>query len=91
DNYFETCLKNWQKPYLLSCGAEFKTMNEEESIDIPKNAFKIDKYTSVETRLPLILVINVASISITDEGTYLENKDLPEEINFPSEDINIKQ
>ncbi|RIB07415.1 hypothetical protein C2G38_2147582 [Gigaspora rosea] len=49
DNYFETCLKNWQKPYLLSCGAEFKTMNEEESIDIPKNAFKIDKYTSVET------------------------------------------
>ncbi|RIB12445.1 hypothetical protein C2G38_2200664 [Gigaspora rosea] len=40
DNYFETWFKNWQKPYFLPCGAEFKTMNEEESIEIPKNAFK---------------------------------------------------
>ncbi|KAF0532586.1 hypothetical protein F8M41_011089 [Gigaspora margarita] len=91
---------------------EFKTMNEEKLIDIPANAFKIDKYQSVETgnikhlylcagkvkltrhidqQLPLILVINIAGINVTDEGAYLENKDLPEEINFPSENVNIKQ
>ncbi|CAG8547092.1 18593_t:CDS:2, partial [Racocetra fulgida] len=65
--------------------AEFKTMDEKESINISENAFKIDKYASIETE-------NVKlSISITDKGTYLENKDLPEEINFPLEDINIKQ
>ncbi|CAG8761569.1 18250_t:CDS:2, partial [Gigaspora margarita] len=34
--------------------------------------------------------INVAGINITDEGFYLESKDLPEEISFP-EDIHIKQ
>ena len=45
----------------------------------------------IDQRLPLILVINVTDISFTDEGTYLKNKDLPEEINFPSEDVNLKQ
>ncbi|CAG8782203.1 4997_t:CDS:2, partial [Racocetra persica] len=64
---------------------KFKTMNEKGSINIPENAFKIDKYTSVETG-------NVKlSISINDDGTYFENKDLSEEINFPSEDVNIRQ
>ncbi|RIB19797.1 hypothetical protein C2G38_2180904 [Gigaspora rosea] len=84
-NYFETCLKIWQEPYIIPCGAEFKTMDKKGSINIPKNAFKIDKYTSVETR-------NVKlSISINDDRTYLENKDLLEEIDFPSVDVNIKQ
>ncbi|CAG8630146.1 21867_t:CDS:2 [Gigaspora margarita] len=104
-NYFETCLKNWQEPYIALCRSEFKTMDEKESINIPENTFKIDKYTSAKTGnifisvsgkvestrhidqwLPLILVINITGISITDKGTYLENKDLLEEINFPSED-----
>ncbi|CAG8766089.1 16567_t:CDS:2, partial [Gigaspora rosea] len=90
--YLETYLKSWQEPYIVRCSAEFKTMNEKKLIDIPANAFKIDKYQSVETgNLPLILVINVAGINITDKGAYLENKDLPEEIDFPSENINIKQ
>ncbi|CAG8809189.1 2015_t:CDS:2, partial [Gigaspora rosea] len=105
-NYFEACLKNWQKPCIVPCSTEFKAMDK-ESTNIPKNSFKIDKYTSVETgnvklskvkstrqidqRLPLILVINVTGISIIDEETYLENKDIPEEISFPSEDVNIKQ
>ncbi|RIB17963.1 hypothetical protein C2G38_2037295 [Gigaspora rosea] len=58
---------------------------DKESTNIPKNSFKIDKYTSVETG-------NVKlRISIIDEETYLENKDIPEEISFPSEDVNIKQ
>ncbi|CAG8610438.1 17288_t:CDS:2, partial [Dentiscutata heterogama] len=97
-NYFETCLKNWQEPCIAPCGAELKNMDKKGSINIPKNAFKIDKYTSMETenvkltrhidqRLPLILVINVTGISFINEGTYLENKDLLEEINFPSKDI----
>ncbi|CAG8713220.1 18185_t:CDS:2 [Gigaspora rosea] len=104
-NYFETCLKIWQVSYIIPCGAEFKTMDENGSINIPKNAFKIDKYTSVETgnvklikstrhidqQLPLILVINVIGININDDRAYLENKDLPEEINFLSEDVNIRQ
>ncbi|KAF0508129.1 hypothetical protein F8M41_018831 [Gigaspora margarita] len=105
-NYFEACLKNWQKPCIVPCGAEFKAMDE-ESTNIPKNSVKIDKYTSVETRnvklskvkstrqidqrLLLILVINVTGISIIDEETNLENKDIPEEISFPLEDVNIKQ
>ncbi|CAG8524110.1 8298_t:CDS:2 [Gigaspora rosea] len=104
-NCFEACLKNWQMPCIVPCSAEFKAIDE-ESINIPENAFKIDKYTSVETgnvklsklkltrqidqRLPLILVINVTGISIIDKETYLENKDLLEEIDFPSEDVNIK-
>ncbi|RIB05330.1 hypothetical protein C2G38_2219907 [Gigaspora rosea] len=84
-NYFETWLKIWQEPYIIPYGTEFKTMDEKGSINIPKNAFKIDKYTSVETG-------NVKlSISINDNRTYLENKDLPEEIDFSSEDVNIKQ
>ncbi|RIB27572.1 hypothetical protein C2G38_2160191 [Gigaspora rosea] len=84
-NYFETCLKIWQVSYIIPCGAEFKTMDENGSINIPKNAFKIDKYTSVETG-------NVKlSININDDRAYLENKDLPEEINFLSEDVNIRQ
>ena len=35
-------------------------------------------------------MINVTGISITDEGAYLQTKDLPEEINFP-EDLLISQ
>ncbi|CAG8518132.1 3961_t:CDS:2, partial [Gigaspora rosea] len=95
-SYFETCFKNWQESHIVPCSAEFKAINEES---IPENAFKIDKYTLVETgdvkstrqidqRLPLILVINVTGISITDEEIYLENKDLPEEIDFPSNGVN---
>ncbi|CAG8685156.1 11449_t:CDS:2, partial [Gigaspora margarita] len=84
-NYFKPCLKNWQKPYIAPCGAEFKTIDKKGSVNISENAFKINKYTLAETG-------NVKlSISITNEGTYLKNKDLPEEINFPSEDVNIKQ
>ncbi|CAG8794054.1 16818_t:CDS:2, partial [Gigaspora margarita] len=101
-NYFEACLKDWQEPYIVSCGTKFKIMNEKESINIPKNAFKIDKYTSIYTGkiklvrqinqwLLLILVINVAGISMIDEETYLEINDLPKEINFSSEDIKIRQ
>ncbi|CAG8652827.1 25008_t:CDS:2, partial [Gigaspora rosea] len=111
-NYFETCLKHWQEPCIVSCGSEFVTMNGKKPKNVPANAFKVDKYTSVESgkikylylcsgkatsarqidrRLPLILVVNVAGINITDEGFYLECKDLPEEISFPSEDANIKQ
>ncbi|CAG8828707.1 35436_t:CDS:2, partial [Gigaspora margarita] len=45
----------------------------------------------IDQWLPLILVINVIGISINDDRTYLENKDLPEEINFLSEDLNIRQ
>ncbi|CAG8523716.1 340_t:CDS:2, partial [Dentiscutata heterogama] len=41
--------------------------------------------------LPLILVVNIAGINITDKGFYLEYKDLPEEISFSSENTNIKQ
>ncbi|CAG8538671.1 23013_t:CDS:2, partial [Cetraspora pellucida] len=110
--YFETYLRNWKKPYIVSCDAEFKTMNEEELSNISVNAFKIDKYKLLETGnikhlylcvgkikltrqidqwLPLILVINVVDINITDEGTYLENKDLLEEIDFPSENVDTKQ
>ncbi|CAG8529340.1 8033_t:CDS:2 [Gigaspora margarita] len=47
-NYFEACLKNWQMPCIVSCGTEFKAIDE-ELINIPENAFKINKYTSVET------------------------------------------
>ncbi|CAG8544536.1 10728_t:CDS:2 [Dentiscutata heterogama] len=105
-NYFEICLKNWQKPYIVLCGAKFKAMDK-ESTNISKNAFKIEKYISVETenvklskvkltrqidrRLPLIFVINIAEISIIDKEIYLENKDIPEEINFSLENANIKQ
>ncbi|CAG8705795.1 14717_t:CDS:2, partial [Gigaspora margarita] len=88
NSYLETYLKSWQEPYIVPCSAEFKTMNEEKPIDIPLNAFKIDKY---QLRLPLILVINVAGINVTDERAYLENKDLPKEIDFPLENVNIKQ
>ncbi|RIB27504.1 hypothetical protein C2G38_2160337 [Gigaspora rosea] len=72
------------KPQIPVLPEKFKAMDE-ESTNIPKNSFKIDKYTSVETG-------NVKlRISIIDEETYLENKDIPEEIRFPSEDVNIKQ
>ncbi|RIB20034.1 hypothetical protein C2G38_2180343 [Gigaspora rosea] len=91
--------------------AKFKTTNNEKLTNIPVNAFKINKYKSVETGnvknlylcmgkvtstrqidqwLPLILVINITGINITNEGRYLENKDLPEEIEFPS-DVDVKQ
>ncbi|CAG8501120.1 8107_t:CDS:2 [Cetraspora pellucida] len=101
-NYFKTCLKNWQEPCIVLYGAKFKNIDKKESINIPKNAFKIDKYTLIETenvkltryinQWPLlILVINVTGISFTDEEMYLENKDLLEEINFPLEDVNLKQ
>ncbi|CAG8712719.1 46447_t:CDS:2 [Gigaspora margarita] len=45
----------------------------------------------IDRQLPLILVVNVAGINITDKGFYLEYKDLLEEISFPSEDAYIKQ
>ncbi|RIB00060.1 hypothetical protein C2G38_2235799, partial [Gigaspora rosea] len=48
-NYFETCLKQWKEPYIVSCGSEFKTKNGEKPKNIPMNAFRFDKYTSVET------------------------------------------
>ncbi|RIB07442.1 hypothetical protein C2G38_2274242 [Gigaspora rosea] len=110
--YFKTCLKHWQDPCIVSCGSEFVTMNGKQPKNVLVNAFKVDKYTSIESgkikhlylctgkatstrhinrRLPLILVVNVAGINITDEGFYLECKDLPEEISFPSEDAYIKQ
>ncbi|CAG8761229.1 836_t:CDS:2, partial [Gigaspora rosea] len=44
----------------------------------------------IDQRLPLILVVNVTGINITNEGFYLESKDLLEEISFP-EDVHIKQ
>ncbi|RIB16819.1 hypothetical protein C2G38_2188899 [Gigaspora rosea] len=100
-NCFEACLKNWQMPCIVPCSAEFKAIDE-ESINIPENAFKIDKYTSVETGnvklsnsflpfiyLPSNTLLDIC-ISIIDKETYLENKDLLEEIDFPSEDVNIK-
>ncbi|CAG8729031.1 7549_t:CDS:1, partial [Dentiscutata heterogama] len=45
----------------------------------------------IDQCLPLNLVVNIAVINITDEGFYLEYKDLLEEISFSSEDANIKQ
>ncbi|CAG8815452.1 16998_t:CDS:2, partial [Gigaspora rosea] len=45
----------------------------------------------INQRLPLILAINVTGINIIDEEKYLENKDLPEEISFPPDNIHIKQ
>ncbi|KAG9302663.1 hypothetical protein G9A89_007367 [Geosiphon pyriformis] len=42
-------------------------------------------------RLPLILVINVTGISTINEKTSLQNKDLPEEINFPKGNQITKQ
>ncbi|CAG8645349.1 788_t:CDS:2, partial [Gigaspora rosea] len=110
-SYFESYLKHWQEPYNVLCSAKFKTTNNEKLTNIPVNAFKINKYKSVETGnvknlylcmgkvtstrqidqwLPLILVINITGINITNEGRYLENKDLPEEIEFPS-DVDVKQ
>ncbi|KAF0428036.1 hypothetical protein F8M41_005917 [Gigaspora margarita] len=111
-NYFETCLKQWKEPYIVSCGSEFKTKNGEKPKNIPMNAFRFNKYTSVETGktkylyicsgratstrqidqwLPLILAINITGISINEVGICLENKDLPEEISFPPDDIQKKQ
>ncbi|CAG8577327.1 504_t:CDS:2, partial [Gigaspora rosea] len=103
-NYFETCLKQWKEPYIVSCGSEFKTKNGEKPKNIPMNAFRFDKYTSVETgktkatstrqidqQLPLILAINVTGISINEEGICFENKDLLEEISFPPDDEQKKQ
>ncbi|CAG8461465.1 9879_t:CDS:10 [Dentiscutata heterogama] len=110
-NYFEICLKHWQEPCIIFCGSEFVSINGKKPKNVPVNAFKVDKYTSVESgkikhlylcagkttstrqidqRLPLVLVVNVAGINITDEGFYLESKDLPEEISFP-EDVYKKQ
>ncbi|CAG8782044.1 20965_t:CDS:2, partial [Gigaspora rosea] len=65
-NYFETCLKHWQEPCIVSCGSEFMTMDEKKT-----------KKCSCEC-----LQVNIAGINITDEGLYLEYKDLPEEISF---------
>ncbi|CAG8799353.1 24746_t:CDS:1, partial [Cetraspora pellucida] len=48
NDYFEACLKNWQTPYIILYDTEFNIINK-ELINIPKNAFKIDKYTSIET------------------------------------------
>ncbi|KAF0411274.1 hypothetical protein F8M41_008209 [Gigaspora margarita] len=48
-SYFESYLKHWQEPYNVPCSAEFKTINNEKLTNIPGNAFKIDKYKSVET------------------------------------------
>ncbi|CAG8746541.1 22575_t:CDS:2, partial [Gigaspora rosea] len=98
-NYFETYFKQWKEPYIVPCESEFKTMNGEKPKKIPISAFRFDKCTSVETGktkqidqwLPLILVINVTGINIIDKEKYLENKDLPEEISFPPDDVHIKQ
>ncbi|CAG8626133.1 7646_t:CDS:2, partial [Ambispora gerdemannii] len=55
-----------------------------------KNVYRcVNNVTStrqIDQRLPLILVINVTEISIDDEGVYLQNKNLSEEISFPYED-----
>ncbi|CAG8499466.1 17022_t:CDS:2, partial [Gigaspora rosea] len=51
----------------------------------------LDQNLIVVKTAPLILVINVTGISFTDKEIYFENKDLPEEIDFPSNGINIKQ
>ncbi|KAG9300344.1 hypothetical protein G9A89_000618 [Geosiphon pyriformis] len=45
----------------------------------------------IDQRLPLILVINVTGISTINEKTSLQNKDLPEEINFPKGNQITKQ
>ncbi|CAG8808581.1 8979_t:CDS:2, partial [Gigaspora margarita] len=92
---------DWKEPYIIPCESEFKTKNREKPKNIPMNAFRFDKYISVETgkpsratstrqsdqQLPLILAINATGISINEEGICLENKDLPEEISFSPDDI----
>ncbi|KAG9304585.1 hypothetical protein G9A89_020149 [Geosiphon pyriformis] len=45
----------------------------------------------IDQRLPLILVINVTGISTINEKRSLQNKDLPEEINFPKGNQITKQ
>ncbi|CAG8786211.1 4852_t:CDS:2, partial [Gigaspora rosea] len=45
----------------------------------------------IDQWLLLILAINVTGISINEEGIYLKNKDLPEEISFPPDDEQKKQ
>ncbi|CAG8854731.1 6873_t:CDS:2, partial [Gigaspora margarita] len=88
----------WQEPCIVSCGSELVTTNGKKPKNVPVNAIKVDKYALLESGkiiqidqwLPLILVVNVAGINITDEGLFLESKDLPEEISFP-EDVHIKQ
>ncbi|CAG8686959.1 12727_t:CDS:2, partial [Ambispora gerdemannii] len=56
--------------------SEFKTTNGEAPKNIPVNAYEIEKVTLVET----------GETNINDEGVYLQNKDLPEEISFFYED-----
>ncbi|CAG8524513.1 22018_t:CDS:2, partial [Gigaspora margarita] len=100
-NYFKACLKNWQKPCIVPCSAEFKAMDEDQQIflRILSKLINIHQYLylctgkvkstrQIDWRLPLILVINVTRISIIAKEIYLENKDIPEEINFPLEDKN---
>ncbi|RIB13746.1 hypothetical protein C2G38_2196937 [Gigaspora rosea] len=88
-NYFETCLKYWQELFIVSCGSELVTINGKKPKDVPANAYKVDKYASLESRKIKHLYL-CAGINITDEEFYLESKDLPEEISFP-EDVHIKQ
>ncbi|CAG8760193.1 9017_t:CDS:2 [Gigaspora margarita] len=54
-------------------------------------AGKATSTRQIDRQLPLILVVNVAGINITNEGLYLECKNLLEEISFSSENANIKQ
>ncbi|CAG8627082.1 26970_t:CDS:2 [Gigaspora margarita] len=82
-SYTHLLIKYWEEPCVVSCGSELVTMNGRSPKNIPKNAFKVDKYTSVE--------INIAGVNTNNEGFYLESKDLPEEIKFPLKDTNIKQ
>ncbi|CAG8637238.1 8413_t:CDS:2, partial [Ambispora gerdemannii] len=75
-NYFETCLKYWQEPYIVACGSKFKTTDGEVPKNISVNVFEIDECISVET----------GETNIIDEGMYLQNKDLLEKISFSLED-----
>ncbi|RIB13245.1 hypothetical protein C2G38_2198395 [Gigaspora rosea] len=74
-SYTHLLIKHWEEPCVVSCGLEFVTINRRNPKNVPKNAFKVDKYTSVESgKLKF----------------YLESKDLPEEIRFPLKDT-LKQ
>ncbi|RIB15403.1 hypothetical protein C2G38_2039403 [Gigaspora rosea] len=59
-----------------------------QKVVIPKPVLKIGKNL---TLFHIFVLMCEQGISFTDKEIYFENKDLPEEIDFPSNGINIKQ
>ncbi|CAG8798366.1 27739_t:CDS:2, partial [Gigaspora margarita] len=86
---------NGEKPKNISMGA-FR-FDKYTSVETEKTKYLyicLDKATStrqIDQWLSLILAINITGINIIEEERYLENKDLPEKIIFPPNDIYIKQ